>query len=289
MYPTLFQVGSLTVTTFGLMMLLAFVAGAWAMAVQFRSRGLAPDLAWDMLAWIALGGIAGAKIYYLALHPSELAADPVGALLSRGGLVWYGGFIGGVAAFYWQVHRRRLPVLQAFDSAAPGLAIAYAFGRLGCFLVGDDYGIPSNGPFAMVFPRGAAIPSTAGYLRSVGADVPIQLPDSALLAVHPTQLYEIAAALLIFAILWRVSRPSLAPGRLFGLYLALYGLERFLIEFIRAKDDHLLFGLTTSQGVSLVLIVVAAWLWLRRPQASAASARPAPSPVGSHSSGTSSH
>jgi len=263
MYPTLLEVGGLTVTTFGLMMLLAFVAGAWAMAVQFRVRSIAPDTAWDLLAWIALGGILGAKIYYLALHPSELAADPVGSLLNRGGLVWYGGFIGGVSAFYWQVRRRGLYVAQAFDSAAPGLAIAYAFGRMGCFLVGDDYGLPSNGPFAMVFPREAAIPSTAGYLRSVGADVPAQLPDSALIAVHPTQLYEIAAALLIFGILWKVSRPSLAPGRLFGLYLALYGLERFLIEFVRAKDDHLLLGLTTSQGVSLVLIAVAAWLWLR--------------------------
>ena len=133
--------------------------------------------------------------------------------------------MGGVAAFYWQIRRRGLPLAQAFDSAAPGLAIAYAFGRMGCFLVGDDYGLPSNGPFAMVFPREAAIPSTAGYLRSVGADVPAQLPDAALLAVHPTQLYEIAAALLIFAVLWKVSRPSLAPGRLFGLYLALYGAE----------------------------------------------------------------
>lgn len=280
MYPTLFEIGGVTITTFGLMMLLAFVAGAWAMAVQFRVRAIAPEAAWDMLVWIGLGGIAGAKLYYLILHPSEFAADPIGSLLSRGGLVWYGGFMGGVAAFYWQIRRRGLPLAQAFDSAAPGLAIAYAFGRMGCFLVGDDYGLPSNGPFAMVFPREAAIPSTAGYLRSVGADVPAQLPDAALLAVHPTQLYEIAAALLIFAVLWKVSRPSLAPGRLFGLYLALYGAERFLIEFLRAKDDHLLLGLTTSQGVSLVLIGVAAWLWVRPTPAQAGrTGRPAENPA----------
>ena len=264
MYPTLFEIGGFTVTTFGLMMFLAFLAGAWAMASELRLRSIDPEIAWDLLGWVAVGGILGAKLYYLALHPGDFAADPLGSLLSRGGLVWYGGFIGGVLAFLWQVRRRGLPVATLFDTAAPGLAIGYAFGRMGCFLVGDDYGLPTDGPLGVVFPREAAIPSTAGYLRSVGAEIPAAIPDSTLLPVHPTQLYEIAAALLIFGVLWLISRRRQGvPGRLFALYLALYGTERFLIEFLRAKDDRIFLGLSTSQIVSLVLIATAAYLWRR--------------------------
>ena len=265
MYPTLFEIGGFTVTTFGLMMFLAFLAGAWAMASELRLRSIDPEIGWDLLGWLAVGGILGAKLYYLALHPAGFAADPLGSLLSRGGLVWYGGFIGGVIAFAWQVRHRGLPMATMFDTAGPGLAIGYAFGRMGCFLVGDDYGLPTDGPLGMVFPRDAAIPSAAGYLRSVGAEIPAGVPDAALLAVHPTQLYEIAAALAIFAVLRLASRRlALAPGRLFAIYLALYGIERFLIEFVRAKDDRLLIGLSTSQFVSLVLIGIAAYVWARR-------------------------
>lgn len=265
MYPTLLEIGGFIVTTFGVMMFLAFLAGAWAMAAEMRLRDLDPEIAWDLLVWLAVGGILGAKLYYMALHPGEVAAHPLGSVFSRGGLVWYGGFIGGVVAFTWQVRRRGLPMATMFDTAAPGLALAYAFGRMGCFLVGDDYGLPTDGPLGMVFPRDAAIPSTAGYLRSVGADIPAGVPDAALLAVHPTQLYEIAAALAIFVALRLASRRlRLAPGRLFAIYLGLYGIERFLIEFLRAKDDRLLIGLSTSQFVSLVLIGVAAYVWARR-------------------------
>src|SRR5690606_35384200 len=129
-----------------------------------------PDLAWDLLVWIAIGGLAGAKAYYLALHIQDVIADPIGSIFSRGGFVWYGGFIGGVMAYYWQVRTRRLPTATMFDATAPALAIAYAIGRVGCFLVGDDYGLPTDSRVGVAFPDGAP-PSTAGYLRSVGADI----------------------------------------------------------------------------------------------------------------------
>lgn len=260
MYPTLFEIGGLEVTTFGLMMLLAFLSATWILSLQLGRRGLEPKIAWDVLAWTAVGGILGAKLYYLALHWPELVTDPV-EIFSRGGLVWYGGFIGGALAFYWQVRRRGLPLGALFDSAAPALPLGYAFGRMGCFLVGDDYGLPTDSALGVVFPDRAAMPSTAGYLRTVGAEIPSDVPDAALLAVHPTQLYEIAAALAMFAILWRASTWGLRPGRLFGLFLALYGVERFLIEFLRAKDDRFILGLTTSQMMSLLLLALAAYLW----------------------------
>jgi phosphatidylglycerol:prolipoprotein diacylglycerol transferase len=154
-------------------------------------------------------------------------------------------------------------VASLFDATAPALMFAYAVGRMGCFLVGDDYGLPTDSWVGIAFPQGAP-PSTAGYLRSVGAEIPMTVPDSAIVTVHPTQLYEVGAALVLFAVLWQVSKRKLRPGQLFGLYLGLYGVERFLIEFVRAKGDRILFGLSTSQVASLLLLGVAAYLWTRR-------------------------
>lgn len=261
MYPHLFSIGDFTVTSFGLMMFLAFVGGAWVLARQFELRDLDPEHAWDMLLWIAIGGIVGAKLYYVGLHVDDLITDPVRSLTSRGGLVWYGGFIGGVAAFYWQARKRDLPLARTFDSAAPALALAYGIGRMGCFLVGDDYGRPTDSWVGIAFPEGYP-PTTAGYFRSIGYDIAADIPDTAVLTVIPTQLFEIGAALIMFAILWKLSG-SLRDGRLFSVYLVLYGVERFTIEFWRAKTDFIALGLTTSQVASVLLLVIAAVIWKR--------------------------
>jgi phosphatidylglycerol---prolipoprotein diacylglyceryl transferase len=263
MYPVLFRIGTFEITSFGLMMFLAFVTAAWITGRQLERYGRDRELAWDMLAWCAIAGIVGAKLYYLGLHWEALAANPAQELLSRGGLVWYGGLIGGVLAYGWQVHRRGLPMARMFDATAPALALAYAVGRLGCFLVGDDYGRPTDSWVGVKFPQGAP-PSTAGYLRSTGAEIPASIPDTAVLAVHPTQLYEIVLALVMFAILWRLAERLRRPGQLFGLYLALYGVERFGIEFVRAKSDRFFLGLSTSQFASMALLGIAFYLWQRR-------------------------
>ena len=262
MYPVLFEIGGVTITSFGVMMFLSFLAGAWALSRQLQMRGFDPELAWDFLLWVAVGGIVGAKLYYNFLHFDDLLADPLGELTNRAGLVWYGGLIGGVTAYYWQVRRRNLPLAPMFDATAPMLFLAYAIGRMGCFLVGDDYGLPTDSWVGIAFPNGAP-PSTAGYLRTVGADIPATIPDSTIMAVHPTQLYEVAAALLLFGLLWQVSKRGLQPGRMFALYLGLYGVERFLVEFVRAKSDRLLFGLSTSQLASMLLLAIGAYIWAR--------------------------
>jgi phosphatidylglycerol---prolipoprotein diacylglyceryl transferase len=274
MYPHLFTIGDFTVTSFGLMMFLSFVGGAWVLARQFEKRGLDPEAAWDMLLWIALGGIIGAKLYYVGLHYEALLENPIRELTNRGGLVWYGGFIGGVLAFYWQARKRNLPLVPAFDATAPALALAYAIGRMGCFLVGDDYGRPTESWVGIAFPEGYP-PSTAGYFRSIGTSIPAEIPDAAVLAVHPTQLYEVALALIMFAVLWRVSG-RLRSGRLFALYLAMYGVLRFGIEFVRAKTDLIILGLTTSQIASILLLVLAGVIWAR----TARSPEPASTPGG---------
>jgi phosphatidylglycerol:prolipoprotein diacylglycerol transferase len=266
MFPELFRIGDFAITSFGLMMFLAFVTAAWITGLQLRRYGLPKDLAWDMLAWVAVGGILGAKLYYLALNLDALIANPVDQLLSRGGLVWYGGLIGGVTAYYLQVRRRELPLATMYDATAPALALAYAVGRIGCFLVGDDYGRYTDGPFGIAFPNGAP-PSTAGYLRSIGEYVPEQIQNNAVVAVHPTQLYEVGLALIMFAILWRLGRRRLRVGQLFAVYLVLYAIERFVIEFVRAKSDIVAlggFGISTSQIVSVLLFLVGAFLWWRQ-------------------------
>jgi phosphatidylglycerol:prolipoprotein diacylglycerol transferase len=263
MYPVLFRIGDFAITSFGLMMFLSFLTAAWILGKQLERYGMDRQIAWDVLAWVAIGGILGAKFYYLALHWQDVAADPMGQLLSRGGLVWYGGLIGGVIAYYIQVRAKKLPIATMYDATAPALALAYAVGRLGCFLVGDDYGLPTNSWVGIAFPDGSP-PSTAGYLRTVGADIPASVPAETILAVHPTQLYEIGIALVMFAILWQMGRRRLHQGQLFSLFLGLYGIERFFIEFVRAKGDRFILGLSTSQGASILLVLIAVGIWVRQ-------------------------
>ena len=263
MYPVVFEIGGFTITGYGVMVLLAFFIGAWLTAIQLRRRGLDESFAWDLLPWVALAAIMGAKLYYLALHWQDVAANPLHELTNRAGLVWYGGLIGGVLAFVWYARRRGMPLFRTMDAAAPALAASYAIGRIGCFLVGENYGFPTDSWAGVAFPQGNP-PSTAGNLRAVGADIPAGIPDSAVLAVHPTQLYEVGLSGLIFVVLWKLAGSRLAAGRLLGAYLALASLERFLIEFVRAKDDRFVAGLTTSQVFTLAGVALGVWLWQRR-------------------------
>lgn len=274
MYPILFEWGGIQITSFGLFMALSFLTGAMVIASQLKRWGLNPEFAWDGLPWVALGGVLGAKLYYMALHWQEVVENPIGTLLSRGGLVWYGGLFGGIAVFYLFVRRRELNLPVMFDATAPALALAYAVGRMGCFLVGDDYGMPTSAWYGIAFPQGTP-PSTAANLRTMGADIPAGIADSAVLTVHPTQLYEVALALVMFAILWRMASRRLFPGQLFALYMALYSVERFTVEFVRAKTDRFVLGLSTAQLASIVMLGVAAYFWQRAASSGATPVQPA--------------
>jgi phosphatidylglycerol:prolipoprotein diacylglycerol transferase len=244
------------ITGYGLMMMVAFLMGGWLIALQLRGRGLSEDYAADIVAAAVIGGIIGAKLWYVAL-----TGEP-GALFDRGGLVWYGGFIGGAIAVLLNGWRLRVPARWTMQLAAPALAAAYALGRVGCFLVNDDYGRPSNLPWAVKFPHGLP-PSTAGNLEHLfGIAVPPGTNPATVLAVHPTQVYETAIMLAAFAVLWSL-RERRPVGWLFGLYLVFAGLERFLIEFVRAKDDRFLGPFTIAQLVSVILIAIGGLLLLR--------------------------
>ena len=195
-YPFIVHLGPLEVTGYGLMLMVAFLMGGWLIARQLRERQLREEYAADIVAAAVIGGILGAKLWYVAL-----TGDPR-ALFSRGGLVWYGGFIGGALAVMLNGWRLKVPLRWTMQIVAPALAAAYALGRVGCFLVNDDYGRPTSLPWAMRFPEGLP-PSTAGNLHQLfGVPVPPGIEPSTVLAVHPTQLYEVAAMLVAFAILW---------------------------------------------------------------------------------------
>jgi len=257
MFPTLLKIGSFEITTFGLMMFLAFVAAGAVLTRQFRKYGLSDDLASSMVMYAAIGGIVGAKIYYAILFRDWHL------LFDRAGLVWYGGLIGGTLACSFLIRRRRQDYFKVVDAAAPALAIGYCLGRIGCFLVGDDYGRPTDSWVGIAFPKGSP-PTTAEALREFGVAVPPNALPTDVLRVHPTQLYESGAALIMFLILMRYTSRAHSKGRAFALFLILLGIERFFVEFVRAKDDRFLGPFTIAQLISVILIVGGIVLWARR-------------------------
>jgi len=263
MIQELFHIGKFSVSPFGLMLVCAFLASYAQLRWGMRRLEVGDEEDASALVFAAgLGGIVGAKVYYALLNWDWHV------LLDRSGLVWYGGFVVGAAAVLWVVRRRRLAAWSLLDAAAPALALGYAVGRIGCFLVGDDYGRPSKLPWAVAFPVGLPR-TTAGDLRQVfHLDIPASVPDDALLRVHPTQLYETAICLLIwgFAFWLMRRRPSLAgaPGFLGMTVLSLLALERFLVEFLRAKDDRFFGDFTLAQAISVLVLIVTAGLALAR-------------------------
>jgi phosphatidylglycerol:prolipoprotein diacylglycerol transferase len=249
-YPFILHLGPLEVTGYGLMLMVAFLMGGWLIARQLRENGLREDYAADIVAAAVIGGIIGAKLWYVAL-----TRDP-GALLSRGGLVWYGGFVGGALAVIFNGWRLGVPLRWTMQLTAPALAAAYALGRVGCFLVNDDYGRPTTLPWGVKFPQGLP-PSTAGNLHQLfGVPIPQGIEPSTVMAVHPTQLYEVAAMLVVFAILWSLRKRGRPVGWLFGVYLIFAGVERFLVEIVRAKDDRFLGPFTLAQLTSVILVLI---------------------------------
>lgn len=247
MWPTLLKIGSFEITTFGLMMFIAFAAAAWALSKQFKRYGIDDEVASSMVLAAAIGGILGAKIYYAILYKD------LSLVFSRSGLVFYGGLIGGLLACSWVVVRNKIPYLIGADASAPALALGYAFGRIGCFLVGDDYGRPTNAWYGVAFPKGAP-PTTADSLRGFGVNVDPSIPGDAILRVHPTQLYETAAAFVMYFILVRLMNRPHRRGVPFGLFFVMLGIERFLVEIVRAKDDRFFGGFTAAQIISVIAI-----------------------------------
>ncbi|MEJ7809903.1 MAG: prolipoprotein diacylglyceryl transferase [Gemmatimonadaceae bacterium] len=258
-HPFAYPVAGFEVTGFGLAVLLAFVIAQLVCQRELARRGHDPAPIGDLILWAAAGGLLGAKIYYAFL------VGDIGALLSRGGFVFWGGLIGGIIAVSIVVLRQRLGFFRIADVAGPGIAAAYAVGRTGCWAVGDDYGRPWSSPLAVSFPNGAPPSTVENMVRDFGITPPPGTAPGAVLAVHPTQLYEVAMGFAMFLVLWRMRDHKHAEGWLFGAYMVLAGLERFIVEFFRAKDDRFFGILTLAQVIALLFMAAgAAWMYARR-------------------------
>jgi phosphatidylglycerol:prolipoprotein diacylglycerol transferase len=245
------DVFGITLQTFGLMMGLGFVVAGLAAGRFLKELGKPVDWAYEMVFAALVGGLVGARLWWVAENWSEASDDVLGSLFSGAGLVWYGGAFGGALAVLAWARWRNWVTLRTFDVVAAPLAAGYALGRVGCQLAGDgDYGEAWDGPWAMAYPNGT-VPTTE--------------------EVHPTPVYEALAMGLVALLLWRW-RHRWRPGTLFALYLILAGAERFLVEFIR-RNEPVLLGLTQPQLLSLLMIAAGAvWLWVRR-------GAPAPAPA----------
>jgi phosphatidylglycerol:prolipoprotein diacylglycerol transferase len=257
-HPFAYDLGPLQITGFGLGMLLAFVIGQMVATEELDRRGQESGIMADVTVGAVIGGLLGAKLYY-----AILTGDP-GAILSRAGFVYWGGLIGGILASVIVIKSKKRSFAEISDATAPALAAAYAVGRTGCWAVGDDYGRPWNGALAVAFPEGAPPSTVANLVQQFGLQGYADLPPSQVLAVHPTQLYETAMGLVMFAILWRLRDHKHAAGWLFGAYCVLQGVERFLVEFLRAKDDRFLGPLTVAQVIALTFVACGAvWMGMK--------------------------
>ncbi len=236
------HLGPVTLQTFGIMFALGFVAAGLLVARRMQELDKPVDWAYEMIFAALVGGIVGARLDFVIENYDQVSGDLLGNIFSGSGLVWYGGAIGGAIAVVLWARWRRMLNLTLLDICAPGLAIGYAIGRIGCQLSGDgDYGIPWDGPWAMAYPDG-----------TVPTDV----------TVHPTPIYETIAMGLVAYALWRL-RDRFQPGLLFALYLVLAGAERFLVEFVRRNDDVAL-GLTQAQLLSVAMIAIGGtWLFVK--------------------------
>ena len=264
MYPILFQFGSFTISSFGVMMVIAFLLGNYLLRIDVVAEGYDAIIADDIIFRAAIGGILGAKFYYLIENiPTGQAADNINGLINiiagiftlngeriafgiqnfGAGLVFLGGLVGGMAAVSWYIYRKNLNWFKIADLAAPFLVLGHGIGRIGCFLVGDDYGIPTNLPWAIAFPNG--LPPTN-------------------IAVHPTQLYEMSAYFIIFFYLRYRKRNQTFSGEIIFEYLFLGGLSRFMVEFIRTNTKYI-FGLSGAQYLSILMMMIGAYqLWKMR-------------------------
>lgn len=217
MYPVLFRIGDFEITSFGLLVGIAGLVGLWLFNRERKWSGL-PEQTLDAAMAGLVGGLAGAKLVWAIEHVGRQGAF-LELLLSRGGLSWFGGFAGGLTVGLGWLYLRRIPVLPVLAATTPSLAVAHAIGRVGCFLVGDDYGLPSDLPWAVAFPQGLPPTTTP---------------------VHPTQIYEMLALLPIAWALVRWRRQRRPDAFVLGLYLMTTGAARFFIEFLRVRES--LFG-----------------------------------------------
>lgn len=240
MYPVILELGPIRIYSFGLMMALAFLAGAFFTGKELERRGFKGEIASSIVLWAAIGGLVGARLWVIFGDWSGFLADPFGAVFTGAGFTWYGGLIGGTLSVGICLQRHGIPFFVGADAIAPGLVLGHAIGRIGCQLAGDgDWGDVTRMPWGMAYPNAI-----------VGWDYPPGV------VVHPTPIYETIAYTAIFALLWRIRRHDFPAGTLFYSFLLLSPLARFFVEFVRI-NPRVLGPLTEAHLTSIVLMAIA--------------------------------
>jgi phosphatidylglycerol---prolipoprotein diacylglyceryl transferase len=245
MFPELFRIGNFPINTYGVLLALAFLAALLVAARLAARDGLPKERVYDLGLWMLLAALVGSKVLMLWTEPAyrENPWQLFSLDFLRSGGVFYGGLIGAIVTGYLLVRRFGLPWWQTADAFAPGIALGQSIGRLGCFSAGCCWGKPTTLPWGVRFTE-------LGH-EITGVPVDAHL--------HPTQLYESAATLVLFLLLLWMHRRRRFSGQVILFYAVLYGLARFLIEFLR--DDPRgdvagltsLTGLSTSQMISLII------------------------------------
>ena len=254
MYPVIFQIGPLTIYSFGVFMALAALCAAWVVHAELKSRGFNPELASTMVFAAAVGGLVGARILFIIEEWDHFLVAPLNYIFTGAGFTWYGGFLGGVAAVSWVVKRNNIPWLVAADIAAPALALAYGVGRIGCHVAGDgDWGKVTDVPWGVAYTD-----AIVGW-----ADPNTGIPYPPGVRVHPTPIYEFIGGVVTFAILWSLRKQDLPPGTIAWLYLILSGLARFIVEFWRINPP-LALGLSEAQWFSVAMMALGSFLLASR-------------------------
>lgn len=250
MHSILFQLGPITIYSYGFMLMLAFLAGTLVATRLARRRGIPAETILDLAAYLLLAALVGSRTLYVFLHWDYFGDHPgeIGKIWT-GGLSYHGGLLGAMLVGAWFCRRRQLPFLTLADLLMPSLALGYAIGRIGCFLNGCCYGAPTGLPWAFQFHD----PPVTG---------PLTAPS------HPTQLYASLVNLGFFALLYPMALRVTRPGQTFFTYMALYSVYRFGIEFLRKGYTAKVWfaGLTEAQIGSLAILVVSLALlaWVSR-------------------------
>ena len=274
MIPKLFQIGPVSVYSYGLMLGISFKVASYLLSREFKRKKLEENAAVNITFIALIGGLAGSKLLYMIEEWGSISTMPFSkifstdVLLSPQGLTWYGGFILATFLIYLYVRRKKIPFLKVCDATSPALALCYGIARIGCHLSGDgDYGIPVSEfaswvPWGTNYSKGILPPSVAFRGTSIAQKFGGVVPDNTL--CHPTPVYELIAGIIIFLVLWRYRKIFKLDGHLFFLYLILAGLSRLLVEFIRI-NPRIMFGLSEAQLISIVMIIVGFFYFYKPP------------------------
>lgn len=244
MHPILIKIGPLALRSWGLMLLIGFLLGYWLAVKRGEKYGVSRQNLLDLALYLLLAGIIGGRLVYVLLNITYYASNPIQTIaIWNGGLSFYGSFAAGVLTVYIFCRKRGIDFLEMVDLLTPSLALGYAFGRIGCFLNGCCYGVPTKLPWGVRFP--------GAFLGE---------------PVHPVQLYAFLANIVfMFVLLWFDEKKKRHSGQTFFLYMMLYAFYRFLAEILRkgATADILFDGITQAQMASIILFLVGGYLWWR--------------------------